>query len=92
MAKKEFQAESKKLMDSIKVTGGSLKAKQLINGEKINQIRIYSGEKYTSVNEAHSFRVVLIFSLSFSASDIFSWRSTSCFWDFSRLSSSSWFL
>ena len=36
----------------IKVTGGSLKAKQLINGEKINQIRIYSGEKYTSVNEA----------------------------------------
>lgn len=36
----------------IKVTGGSLKAKQLINGEKINQLRIYSGEKYTSVNEA----------------------------------------
>lgn len=47
----------------LKVTGGSLKVKTLLKGsienlqakecweEKVNQIRIYSGEKYESVNE-----------------------------------------
>lgn len=38
----------------LKVTGGSLKVKDTITKkqEKVNQIRIYSGEKYTTVNEA----------------------------------------
>ncbi len=43
----------------MKITGGSLKAKALIKGgkveaweEKINQIRIYSGEKFEAVSEA----------------------------------------
>lgn len=36
----------------LKVTGGSLSARMSINDtEKINQIRIYSGEKYSTVNE-----------------------------------------
>lgn len=36
----------------MKVTGGSLKVKDLINDEKVNEIRIYSSDKYKSVNEA----------------------------------------
>lgn len=36
----------------LKVTGGTLKVKQSINDtEKINQIRIYSGDKFTTVSE-----------------------------------------
>lgn len=33
----------------VKVTGGAIKVKDSISGQKINQIRIYSGEKYESV-------------------------------------------
>lgn len=36
----------------IKLTGGSLKVKGLLNGEKVDQIRIYSGSKYEAVEEA----------------------------------------
>lgn len=36
----------------MKITGGSLKVKSLINNEKVNEIRIYSGEKYQNVPEA----------------------------------------
>ena len=36
----------------MKVTSGSLKVKDSINGEKINQIRIYNGAGYEAVNEA----------------------------------------
>ena len=39
-------------LHTLRLQAEAFKAKQLINGEKINQIRIYSGEKYTSVNEA----------------------------------------
>ena len=42
----------------IKVTGGSLKVKDIINindkTEKVNNIRVYSGEKFTTVEEATS--------------------------------------
>ena len=38
----------------LKVTGGSLKVKTVFGGEKVNQIRIYSGEKYEAVNEAEA--------------------------------------
>lgn len=39
----------------LKVTGGTLSVKmQMGDNEKINQIRIYSGEKYTTVNTATS--------------------------------------
>lgn len=36
----------------MKITGGSLKVRSEINGEKITGIRIYSGAKYTSVDIA----------------------------------------
>ena len=36
----------------IKVTDGSLKVKSVINGEKINEMRIYSGDKYDSCDTA----------------------------------------
>lgn len=36
----------------IKVTGGVLKVRSLINGEKVNAIRIYSGTKFRTVDEA----------------------------------------
>lgn len=35
----------------LKVTGGELKVKEIINGEKINEIRIYNGSKYESVQQ-----------------------------------------
>lgn len=38
----------------MKITGGSLKVKELLSGkeeEKVNQIRIYNGAKYETVNE-----------------------------------------
>lgn len=40
----------------MKITGGSLKVKEVLNNgaweEKVNQIRIYSGQKFEAVNEA----------------------------------------
>ncbi len=36
----------------IKVTGGSLKVRSLIESEKVNEIRIYSGDKYKTADEA----------------------------------------
>ena len=36
----------------VKVTGGSLKVRTLLREEKVNQIRIYSGAKYQTVDEA----------------------------------------
>ncbi len=36
----------------VKVTGGSLKVRTLLGEEKVNQIRIYSGSKYQTIDEA----------------------------------------
>lgn len=44
----------------LKVTGGTLKAKQLIGEEKVNQIRVYSGEKFNSVNEAAAGQICAV--------------------------------
>ena len=46
----------------LKVTGGVLKVKDVMNGtgEKINQIRIYSGEKFEAVQEAEAGRVCAV--------------------------------
>lgn len=38
----------------MKITGGSLKVRSMIGDEKVNQIRIYSGAKYESVQEAQA--------------------------------------
>ncbi|MBR6222781.1 MAG: TetM/TetW/TetO/TetS family tetracycline resistance ribosomal protection protein [Lachnospiraceae bacterium] len=46
----------------IKLTAGSLKAKALVgdDGEKINQIRMYSGEKYESADTAYAGEVCAV--------------------------------
>ena len=46
----------------LKVTGGRLKVKDVVEGlnEKINQIRIYSGEKFAAVQEVEAGRVCAV--------------------------------
>ena len=36
----------------VKITGGSVKVRALLGGEKVNQIRVYSGAKYQTLDEA----------------------------------------
>lgn len=48
----------------LKVTSGSLKVKDILGEEKINQIRIYSGEKYEMVQEAEAGTVCAVTGLS----------------------------
>lgn len=64
--------EQKNRLTHIKITGGSLKVKDLIKygygkdikEEKINQIRIYSGSKYTTAEEASAGTVCAVTGLS----------------------------
>lgn len=44
----------------LKVTGGTLKVKEQIDGEKINQIRIYSGEKFTPANQVEAGEICAV--------------------------------
>ncbi|MCI9514603.1 MAG: GTP-binding protein [Oscillospiraceae bacterium] len=52
----------------LKVTGGSLKVRTQLSGdtwqEKVNQIRLYSGEKYRAIEEAEAGTVVAVTGLS----------------------------
>lgn len=50
----------------LKITGGTLKVKTILPGqqEKINQIRIYSGEKYSTVEEVEAGTVCAVTGLS----------------------------
>lgn len=48
----------------LKITGGSLKVKAVIEGQKVNQIRIYSGEKYEAFNEAEAGSICAVTGLS----------------------------
>ena len=56
----------------LKVTGGTLRVKDMLNGkageeewaEKVNQIRIYSGEKYEAVSEAAAGTVCAVTGLT----------------------------
>ena len=61
----------------MKITGGNLKVKESILGcsndkngdvveweEKVNQIRLYSGEKYTTVNEIHAGEICAVTGLT----------------------------
>ncbi len=47
-------------LSHIKINSGVLRVKDLIDGEKIDQIRLYNGEKYTSLQEATAGMVVAI--------------------------------
>lgn len=44
----------------LKVTGGILKVKENLGDEKINEIRIYSGEKFESVKEAYAGKICTV--------------------------------
>ncbi|MDD6572347.1 MAG: TetM/TetW/TetO/TetS family tetracycline resistance ribosomal protection protein [Thermoflexaceae bacterium] len=48
----------------LKVTSGRLAVKALVNGEKVNQIRIYQGEKFETVNEADCGMVCVVTGLN----------------------------
>lgn len=52
----------------LKITGGALKVKTLIEyddvSEKIDQIRIYSGDKYSAINEIHAGAVCTVTGLT----------------------------
>lgn len=58
----------------LKVTGGSLKVKEILqssknkNAEKVNQIRIYSGEKFTTIDEAQAGTVCAVTGITFASS------------------------
>ena len=58
----------------MKITGGSLKVKEIlkseknINSEKVNQIRLYSGEKFTAVDEATAGTVCAVTGITFTNS------------------------
>lgn len=58
----------------LKVTGGSIKVREVlqspqnVNNEKINQIRIYSGEKFTTVDEAFSGSICAVTGVTFTRS------------------------
>ncbi len=75
----EFAAKVYKITDDqqagrithMKITGGELKVRSVIsgkknqNGEKVNQIRIYNGEKYATVDTAVSGTVCAVTGISF---------------------------
>lgn len=70
---KEFGAKVYKIsrdaqgnrLTHIKVTGGSLRVKDVVSkDEKVNQIRIYSGEKFITVNEAEAGTICAVTGLS----------------------------
>jgi len=56
--------EQKNRLTFMKITGGKLKVKDSINEEKVNQIRIYSGNKFTVVNEVSAGSICAVTGLS----------------------------
>lgn len=48
----------------LKITGGSLKTRELINEEKVSQIRLYSGDKFETVREAEAGCVCAVMGLT----------------------------
>lgn len=58
----------------MKVTGGSLKVREVLisdknkNSEKVNRIRVYSGEKFTAIDEAAAGTVCAVTGITFAKS------------------------
>lgn len=52
-----------KKLSHLKITGGKLKAKDEIGGEKVDEIRIYNGEKYETVKEVEKGEVCAVVGL-----------------------------
>ncbi|WP_320968037.1 translation factor GTPase family protein [Hungatella hathewayi] len=51
-------------MSHMKITGGSLSTREIINEEKVNQIRLYSGDKFETVREASAGTVCAVLGLT----------------------------
>ena len=49
----------------MRITGGSLKARDPVGNDKVSQIRLYSGERYTAVQEAAAGEVCAVAGLTF---------------------------
>lgn len=49
----------------LKITGGTLKVKETIGEEKVNQIRVYSGSRYESIAEAEAGTVCAVTGLEY---------------------------
>lgn len=54
----------KNRLTHLKVTGGSLRVKSLIGGEKVDQIRLYAGSSYTLTEEAVPGMIVAVTGLT----------------------------
>lgn len=58
----------------LKITGGELKVRDVLesennkNGEKVNQIRIYSGEKFNAIEQADAGTICAVTGISFAKS------------------------
>ncbi|MDD6467469.1 MAG: TetM/TetW/TetO/TetS family tetracycline resistance ribosomal protection protein, partial [Erysipelotrichaceae bacterium] len=61
--------EDNKRWVHMKITGGSLKAKEIIHDEKVDQIRLYSADKYETVQEVFPGNVCAVSGLSLQAND-----------------------
>ena len=48
----------------LKVTGGVLQVKDVVEGEKVNQIRLYSGDKFETVNQVVAGQVCAVTGLT----------------------------
>ena len=65
------QDNQKNRLTFLKITGGRLRVREVLDavdntdGEKINQIRIYSGEKFTAIDEADAGTVCAITGVGF---------------------------
>ncbi len=44
----------------LRVVGGTLKPKQIIDGEKVQQVRCYNGEKFSLINEASNGDIAVV--------------------------------
>ena len=56
--------EGKDRLTYVRITGGSLKVRSELNGEKVTQIRVYQGQKYQTVDEAVAGSVVALTGLA----------------------------
>jgi len=67
----KISADKGQRLTFLKVTGDSLKVKEILKsdkntaGEKINQIRIYSGDKFTAVDEAKAGTICAVTGINF---------------------------
>ena len=69
----KISEEKGERLTHIKITGGTLKVREILksskneNGEKVNQIRIYSGKKFKTADEVQAGTVCAVTGITFTA-------------------------